>query len=178
MNAAMKATTGGADFTALDAVHRRIADHLDRLDRLIEHLDRIGVDAHARTEARAIESFLSQTAAQHHHDEETQVFPGLLSSADAELVASVRMLQQDHGWIEEDWLEMAPQLRAIASGYSWYDPAELRHAVQVFGELCREHIALEESVIYPQARALASALKRGRAERGALRFTTAAPSSS
>jgi hypothetical protein len=51
------------------------------------------------------------------------VFPSLPSSADAELVAAVRSLQQDHRWIEENWIALAPQLRAIAPGLHWVDPA-------------------------------------------------------
>lgn len=165
-------------FRALDECHRQIAEHLDRLAALLNHLDRDGVDEHARGEARAIEAFFSETSQAHHRDEELKVFPSLLASGDEALVATIRLLQQDHGWIEEDWIELAPQLRAIASGYSWYDPAELRHGIEVFLELCREHILLEESVIYPQARALAEQLPRRRASIPAPKFTPAAPSSS
>lgn len=165
-------------FRALDECHRQIVEHLDRLAALPEHLDRVGVDDAARSRAREIEAFFSATSQAHHRDEEMQIFPGLLATGGTELVATVRLLQQDHGWIEEDWIELAPQLRAIASGYSWYDLAELRHAIEVFVELCREHIVLEESVIYPQARALAEKLQRRRATRGGVRFTPAAPSSS
>jgi len=175
---AAKPNNAGADFKALDACHQQIAEHLQRLDALVEHLVSQGVDAHAQSEARSIESFFSETSQRHHLDEETKVFPPLLSSSDEALVATVRMLQQDHGWIEEDWLALAPQLRAIASGYSWYDPDELRHGIGVFLELCREHIQLEESIIYPQAKAVAAKLARRRAELPPLKFRAGAPSSS
>lgn len=165
-------------FQALDECHRQIAEHLDRLAALLSHLDSAGVDDHAREEARRIEAFFSQTSQPHHRDEELKVFPGMLAAGDDTMVSTIRLLQQDHGWIEEDWIELAPQLRAIASGYNWYDPAELRHAIEVFVELCREHIVLEESVVYPQARALAATLRRRRAATAAPRFTRAAPSSS
>ena len=167
-----------ADFKALDDCHQQIAAHLDRLGALMDHLDRAGVDPQAQEEARAIEAFFSSTSQRHHLDEETKVFPQLLASTDVDLVSTVRMLQQDHGWIEEDWIAIAPQLRAIASGYSWYDPAELRHALQVFLDLCREHIALEESLIYPEAKAQAEKLQRRRASLPPLKFTAGAPSSS
>jgi hemerythrin-like domain-containing protein len=168
----------GADFTALDACHQQIAEHLVRLDALVEHLVSQGVDAHAQAEARAIEAFFTETSQRHHLDEEAKVFPPLLASADEALVATVRMLQQDHGWIEEDWLAIAPQLRAIAAGYSWYDPDELRHGIGVFLELCREHIQLEESIIYPQAKAVVAKLARRRASLPPLMFKAGAPSSS
>ncbi|MGI9133645.1 MAG: hemerythrin domain-containing protein, partial [Rhodoferax sp.] len=77
----------------------------------------------------------------------------------------VRRLQQDHGWIEENWLELAPQLRAIASGNSWLDSAEFQHYTEVFIDLCREHIALEESQAYPQSRENWAKIDAARAQR-------------
>ncbi|MFT3665638.1 hemerythrin domain-containing protein [Piscinibacter sp.] len=162
MASATARRAAGADFEALAACHRQIAAHLERLGALLEHLAERGVDAHARHEARAIEAFFSSTSQRHHADEEAQVFPALLASSDEALVATVRMLQQDHGWIEEDWLALAPQLSAIAAGHDWHDPAELRHGVEVFLELYREHLALEESLVYPEAKAFAAKLARRR----------------
>jgi len=178
MGSAVRLGTGGTDFHALDEAHRDIAAHLDRLAALFDHLAVHGVDAHAQQEARRIEAFFTDTSQRHHQEEEAKVFPSLLASSDEALVATVRMLQQDHGWIEEDWLALAPQLRAIAAGYSWYDIDELRHGVEVFLELCREHIQLEESIIYPEAKAQAAKLARRRGELPPLKFTTEAPSSS
>lgn len=149
-----KSNNAGADFKALDACHQQIAEHLARLDALVEHLVSEGVDAHAQGEARAIEAFFSETSQRHHLDEESKVFPPLLSSSDEALVATVRMLQQDHGWIEEDWHELQPQVQAVAEGYNWYDLAMLSAAVPVFESLYQEHIALEEVVVYPAARNL------------------------
>jgi hemerythrin-like domain-containing protein len=174
----MPGAPAGADFDALDEVHRQIGAHLVQLDALVAHLDRVGVDPHAQAEARTIEAFFSSTSRRHHQEEESRVFPPLLASTDVDLVAKVRMLQQDHGWIEEDWLVIAPQLRALADGGGGYEPEELRHAVQVFLELCREHILLEESIVYPEAKAAAQRLLRRRAERSAARPTAAGPSSS
>lgn len=50
----------------------------------------------------------------------------------------------------------------------------LRHALPIFEALYLEHIALEESVVYPAARRLQQALADGAASR----TTAAAPSSS
>jgi len=44
---------------------------------------------------------------------------------------------------------------------------ELRHAVQVFIDLCHDHIELEESLIYPQARALSAQAEQRRTRRAA-----------
>ena len=40
----------------------------------------------------------------------------------------------------------------MAEGYAWYDPDYLRAAIPVFTELYREHIALEENIVYPESR--------------------------
>ena len=44
-------------------------------------------------------------------------------------------------------------LRAIALGEDWADTAELKHNAEVFVNLCHDHIRLEESLIYPEAKA-------------------------
>ena len=70
------------------------------------------------------------------------------------LKATVKTLQQDHGWIEENWIELSPKLRAIASGNNWFEPAELVSQVEIFVTLVQNHIALEESTVYPAAKSL------------------------
>lgn len=164
------------ELDALDRTHRQVMVVLGELAQLVEHLDRSGVDVHARKMAQDICKFFSGSARQHHADEERVVFPTLLRSPDAALIQHVLRLQQDHGWLEEDWLELEPQLQAVAEGYSWYDLDTLRAALPVFEQLYREHIALEESLIYPEARRLRQLADQAVAER--LAATAAAPSSS
>lgn len=151
MSAAPLATAVG--FEVLDACHQQILQHLTLLTELAQYIEAQGVDARAQQQAGAVEAFFSGTSRQHHLDEEKTVFPPLLVGANAELVALVRVLQQDHGWIEENWLELAPQLRAMASGNAWVDAAEFQHNAEVFLTLCRSHIELEEKMIYPEAKA-------------------------
>lgn len=139
-------------FEALDRTHAQVLEVLDQFDQLLQHVDDNGPDAVAQASARTIYDFFAGHARQHHADEEQHVFPGLLNSPDTELVQHVRRLQQDHGWLEEDWLELAPQIEAIAAGYSWYDLAMLRHALPVFTAMYHDHIGLEESLIYPEAK--------------------------
>lgn len=141
----------------LDRTHRQMLQTLEQLAQLVEHLDDHGVDATARSSARAICAFFAEHARRHHADEETLVFPLLIARQDPELTQHVLRLQQDHGWLEEDWLELAPQLQAVGEGYSWYEIDGLRHGVGVFTALYHEHIALEESMIYPAARREADA---------------------
>ena len=136
----------------LDRTHREIMEMLTRLHMLIEKLEVRGIDDSVRKLAQDICRFFDETARPHHAAEEELVFPELLASGDAELVQHVNRLQQDHGWLEEDWLELAPQLRAVANGQSWYDIDVLRSGVPIFTELYRDHIALEETVVYPASR--------------------------
>lgn len=163
MNAASKADR----FTALDACHQQIHEHLAELAELLERLDSASDSAQSRLSAKTIEAFFSETARAHHAEEEKNVFPNLLLSDNAELVHAVQTLKQDHGWIEQNWLELAPMLRAIAQGEDWVDMDELKHNVEVFLNLCHDHIVLEETLIYPEAKArlaeeLASRAKRSK----------------
>jgi hemerythrin-like domain-containing protein len=156
-----------AGFKVLDQTHQEIMSRLDEFDRLLDHIDEHGPDEHARRIATDLMSYFSGHAREHHAQEESLVFPPLLSGPDTELAAHVRRLQQDHGWLEEDWLLLAPQLEAIARGDNWYDLDMLRQALPVFRNLYQEHIELEEGVVYPAAKRAHQALAKGNATRGA-----------
>ncbi|HEX5310544.1 hemerythrin domain-containing protein [Aquabacterium sp.] len=140
-------------FEVLDATHQQIVTALQQLTQLVSHLRENGVDRHAQDTAKSLFLFFMNTARQHHLDEEKHVFPQLISSGDDQLIHTTLRLQQDHGWIEEDWLELAPQIESISAGYNWYNIEQLEHAVPVFAALYHDHMRLEESLIYPEARA-------------------------
>ncbi len=148
-------------FEALDRTHHKIIEVLGQFERLLAHLDENGADDTARASAAEIFAFFESHARNHHLEEERQVFPVLLASSNLPLVEAVRRLQQDHGWLEEDWLELAPQIEAIAKGYNWWDLAMLRLALPIFTALYHEHIGLEESLIYPEAKRRQAALDAG-----------------
>lgn len=139
-------------FKALDACHQQIHEHLAELASLMEQMEANSDSADCRQKAKTIEAFFSETSREHHAEEERNVFPNLLLSDKPDLVQAVRTLQQDHGWIEQNWLELAPMLRAIALGEDWVDMAELSHNAEVFLSLCHDHIVLEETLIYPEAK--------------------------
>ncbi|MBI3154914.1 MAG: hemerythrin domain-containing protein [Burkholderiales bacterium] len=136
----------------LQAEHRAMLEHMTRFDDLVAHLLEDGADDRARELAAAVRDHFDLHARAHHAEEERVVFPPLLASADAELVHDVRRLQQDHGWLEQDWIEIGPQLDAVARGQAGCDLALLREALPVFRSLYEEHIALEEVRVYPRAR--------------------------
>lgn len=140
-------------FDALDDCHAQMRQHLTQLLQLAQHLAVQGADEQMRAAAHAIETFFSTTARRHHAEEESKVFASLLVSGDPTLVAAVRRLEQDHGWIEENWRELAPRLRALASGNGWIDGTEFLSYVEVFQELVNTHMDLEDALIYPASKA-------------------------
>ena len=140
-------------FVAFDACHRRMLAAIALLERLVDRLDAGELGADERAEVAAAAHFLATEVPDHHRNEETLVFPPLAAGSDPEVVLAVLRLRQDHGWLEEDWRELAPQLQARAAGYGGWDPDMLRNGVALYAALLRDHIALEESLCYPGPRA-------------------------
>ena len=140
-------------FEILDQCHRDTLAVLDTLNELVARLPAEGDSAEVRAMAGRVVQFFSTTSRDHHEDEERHVFPRVLAGADPDTVQAVLRLQQDHNWLEEDWLELSSHLKALAAGQSLWDADFLREASEVFTALSHDHMALEESTIYPQARA-------------------------
>jgi len=161
-SAASHATAAKTDgFAMLDACHRDTVVALDTLKALAARLKQGGVDAQARELAAQVLTFFSTTSRQHHEDEERHVFPKLLASGDADIMQAVQRLQLDHSWIDADWHELAPQIDALAGGQTWPDVDILAEGVEIFVALSLDHMALEESYIYPEARTRLRAAERG-----------------
>jgi hemerythrin-like domain-containing protein len=139
-------------FDFLDATHRQIQRQLRDLRALVDAVESEGLNADNRAQARRVLDFFNGEARQHHLDEEKHIFPALLASRDDTIVQAAEHLRQDHGWLEENWLQMAPSLEAAAGGNLWFDPKELHHALEVFEALYLDHILLEESIAYPEAK--------------------------
>jgi iron-sulfur cluster repair protein YtfE (RIC family) len=138
--------------TLLGGCHREILLELDRLATLVAELDGRGPTFGVRSRTRELLTFFTTAARQHNEDEERHVFPAMLRSCDEALIRAIGRMQEDHGWIELAWLEVEPHLRAISDGSSAYNPEQLRAAVEAFTALSRDHISLEERVLYPNAR--------------------------
>ena len=150
-----KPASGAAQsaFGVLDECHRQTLAALAKLETVVGRLEAGSVDGGTRALAGDVVRHFSTTARQHHEDEERHVFPKLATSADKAFAQVVLRLQEDHNWLEEDWMELEPHLDAVACGQSWYDVAFLREGGDIFAALSREHIALEEACLYPEARA-------------------------
>jgi hemerythrin-like domain-containing protein len=145
-------------FEILDSCHQKIHIQLDELAALSQRVSKGTLDCDVRRQAEEIETFFSTTARNHHAMEEDEVFPCLLISESTGTVAKVRDLIEDHFWIEKYWQDLSPILKDIANGTPVADHAKLQETVKLFHELCSCHIESEESMIYPQARAVINSL--------------------
>ena len=139
-------------FATLDACHRRVLARVAELGALVAAIEAGEITPAMRASAAAIAQFLGTEARRQHEDEERHVFPPLLAGGDAGLVQTVLRLQQDHGWLEKDWLELEPHVQAIATGYGTCDIDTLREGASILAALYEEHIGLEESIVYPAGR--------------------------
>lgn len=141
-------------FEMLEACHERVQRSLVLLGRLIEHVDAHGHDAQSRSAAHDVLRYFELAAPQHHEDEERHVFPRLLALGDAALVPTVQRLRDEHGRMGELWVRLRPVLQAwsgaAAEGAA---PASFRADAQAFRTLYAAHIPLEESLVFPAARA-------------------------
>lgn len=133
---------------ALDETHRHITQVLDQMNQLLELLPQAGMQAAAAKLAAQACRYFNGPARAHHEAEETQVFPSLLAGASPELRAQVQRLQQDHNWLEEDWLELEPHLQAVAQCRGPADLDFLHPALTEFTALYREHMAVEETLLH------------------------------
>lgn len=146
------APAADALFQFLDATHQQMQQELVRLNRLVDALADDRWKAEDSVQLADTVQWFDTVARQHHLDEERHIFPTLMASSDEHVVDVTRRLRQDHGWIEQNWLEMGPHLSAVASGNHWIEPALVRDMVHVFTQLCLDHLMLEESLAYPKAR--------------------------
>lgn len=139
-------------FEPLEECHRVTLRMLAELSTLVDRVDEVGVDTRARDIAQSVGHYFSVDLPRHHIEEEAHVFPALAGCSDTETVQAIARLKLDHAWLRADWRVLSPFVKALAAGHSWVDVDALRDGVEVFCTLARDHIALEESVVYPQAR--------------------------
>lgn len=140
-----------SDADWMDLTHRQMQQVLVQMLDLADQLTLPARDSSAAVLAAQVCGYLNGAARGHHEAEETSVFPALLAAGTPELRAQVRRLQQDHRWLEEDWLELEPHLQAVASGYCDAHRAFLQPALREYAGLCHEHMAIEESLLHPEA---------------------------
>ncbi|MHB1321221.1 MAG: hemerythrin domain-containing protein [Acidithiobacillus ferrivorans] len=143
----------------LRACHERILGHCETLERLAEHLARVGADSEARLAATRIRRYFHVAGPAHHADEEKQLFPWLLAQPDFPpmLRAAVRNLTAQHRELEAAWRVLDADLAAVESE----EQPEALH-LEPFISMNRAHVVLENGEIFPVAEKL---LEEGEARR-------------
>jgi len=144
-------------FEMLTACHERLDRTLGLLAKLREHLRGHGADTQAQQAARDVLRYFDQAAPQHHRDEELHVFPPLIAQADPAVLRVVTRLQQDHLQMESRWQRAREILAAIAQGRFASLGDEETATLDAFAALYADHIAAEEGIAYPAARAVLDA---------------------
>jgi hemerythrin-like domain-containing protein len=141
-------------FEMLEACHERVHRTLDLLRRLIDHIDANGHDPSSRSAAADVLRYFDVAAPLHHEDEELHVFPALAGSTDAAVPLAIATLQGDHERMAALWADLRKALvqwRDDASAPA-IDDATRQMATEFIGGYAA-HIATEEDLIYPAARA-------------------------
>ncbi len=148
-------------------LHLRLEQRAALLDRLAEHVRHHGSDEDARATAGHVMRCFDEDCPMHHDDEEVDLLPLLRSETPAaeqgrveNLIAAV---VAQHREMHATYDALRPQLAAIADGRLGAIDQVL---VDRLHGLCARHIELEESELFPFARAHldAAALERlGRA---------------
>lgn len=140
----------------LAACHERIEDRLQVLQRLRDHLPQHGCDQQARQAAANILRYFDTAGAQHHEDEENDLFPRLSANAlaDPPLLELIDSLRDDHRDMRKAWDALRARLQDVREGRCEQIEPVL---VQRFVALYRRHIEREEAELLPCAERLLSA---------------------
>ncbi|WP_123105206.1 hemerythrin domain-containing protein [Acidithiobacillus sulfuriphilus] len=133
----------------LQACHGLIRNHCDSLERLPDYLIRHGPDERTSTAAQRALRYFRNAAPLHFADEEIDLFPRLLTVLDSreeKLADTILELVAQHGQELHDWAVLEPFLETVAAGERPSLPDLRGYAAGL-----RQHIGIEEMVIYPLA---------------------------
>jgi hemerythrin-like domain-containing protein len=145
--------TAGFDqpFELLQACHDRMVHNLGLMERLAAHLVTHGADAQARDAAGALLRYFDTAAPLHHDDEERHVLPRLREAGHAAMAARLR---GEHQVMEQAWAALRPDLLAVQAGTLLRDALPAARARwSAYAALYRRHLAAEERLAFPVARA-------------------------
>jgi hemerythrin-like domain-containing protein len=155
----------------LASCHERIEAQLRSLEQLAARLPAGGADPVAQGAAKDVLGYFETAAAQHHRDEDDDLFPLLRSRAGAlgrnEVAAAIDELEREHATMESQWGRLRGALGAIAAA----GKAEFgAHDVERFAWLYRRHMERESLLVLPFAREVLTQEERaGLGERMAAR---------
>ena len=131
----------------LRACHKNILAHCDRLESLLAHIDKQGIDDEARKAARDIVRYFSGSARLHHRDEEEDLFPRL-NRQSLRIAELIRDLKQEHTKLDQLWENMVTELKPLPDKH--FSDGFLQ-ATRDFCTLSRQHVNRENMEFLPLA---------------------------
>lgn len=133
--------------------HRRIERFLHMLRRVAEQADGRALSAEEVDAVDAALRYFHEAGPRHNRDEEESLFPRLRDSQAAQVVGQVEHLEAEHQQTEalhKEAAELFARWEAEAA-LEGADRARLRAVTTRLEEIYREHIRLEEEVVFPCA---------------------------
>lgn len=124
---------------------------LRKLDMLNELPALLGPAARAREIAAGALEFFREAIFEHHLDEERELFPAVLASAEKgaerdRVEALARQLTDEHRDLESRWKRLEAELKRVAKGHdSHIEVADIEELVRRY----RRHAELEETEFLP-----------------------------
>ena len=133
----------------LVACHGRIQDQIATLEKMVPHLARSGCDDAAQEAARAVMRYFDSAGAQHHQDEEQDLFPLLRRYAGergrGEVLEALDVLAREHRTMDEVYARIRARLADVAEARSpRLDIEQVAH----FAWIYRRHIMREEALAF------------------------------
>jgi hemerythrin-like domain-containing protein len=112
--------------------------------------------ARARKIAADMVAFFHDVVIEHHQQEEKELFPAVLASADKgaerdEIQAMVERLTREHRQVETRWSKLEPALKQVAKGH---DAALDTAAVASLVDAYTAHARFEETAFLPRSKAI------------------------
>lgn len=136
----------------ISACHGQIGQQCAALRRLEAHLARHGADGAARAMAADVMRCFDSAAAEHHADEEQDLFPAVIEAMAGSDAVCVRQLTArltaEHRTLERYWRRLRPALGHVRDGAAHALAAD---DVEALVDLCERHLAREERELLPMA---------------------------
>lgn len=152
----------GEALERLAACHRRIEAQLGLLETLAVQVAAARPDAALQAAAAEMVRYFDTEGAQHHRDEDGDLFPLLRKLAAAsgrgEVSAAIDELEREHATMDSQWARLRDKLAAVAGGRS---TAFGEGEVERFAWLYRRHLDRENLLVLPFAEEALSTAERG-----------------
>jgi hemerythrin-like domain-containing protein len=137
----------------LDGCHERILRNCALVSRIAAHVAEKGPDAEAATAAASVMRYFDTAGANHHRDEEEDLFPALQQCVPSEELNAafdlIFRLRTDHLKLDALWGDMRPRLAALAE---CREGALTADVAARFSAAYARHIEIEERELLPLAR--------------------------